>query len=114
MPVMRRRDRATPRARSMSGTAQSPRSLVVLAAQRGSSSPSAWSRSASATAWTRGVRSICPRSSRPAAMAGPSVNWATASTAKKTTARPRPVSPKANRQSGMPMLPVLGKISAGR
>ena len=44
----------------------------------------------------------------------PSVNCATARTAKKTTASPAPASPNANRQSGMPMLPELGKISAGR
>ena len=50
MPAARRRDRATPSDSSINGTAQLPISVVVFAAQRGSSAPNAWSSKARATA----------------------------------------------------------------
>ena len=51
---------------------------------------------------------------RPAAIATPTVNCRTIITAKNDTAKPSPASPKANRQTGRPMLPQFGNINAGR
>ena len=55
-----------------------------------------------------------PNDTDPAAMVAPIVKVPIAPKAKNTSAKASPSLPSANRQTGSPMLPVSGKITAGR
>ena len=115
MPAARRRDSATPSDNSINGTAQLPISVVVFAAHRGSSAPTAWSSNASATAYNSGVRTTCRRSRPTGGDGRPESELGRRQDGEENHREARaPASPNANRHKGMPMLPELGKISAGK